>query len=227
MVSAIRESALSARSFMKGKEFDINNKSIRIELGPFLSSFITDEENKTKFFNLIEDFRTEVIKEEKIEIPEVHIIDNKDLNLKEYRIIINGKVMIDTYISIINFLDHGISIMNNLDQQIFHGIIGKLKQSLFYFKKVLWVNNKKFEEMLHEQSREAYKFLHFYYTRIEPDKVQAFHWLKRLSYYECIRDIQRLITCYEHGIGCEKNLIQAEKLRLKYLVSNKEWRNKF
>lgn len=202
---------------MKGKEFDINNKSIRIELGPFLSRFITDEENKTKFFNLIEDFRTEVIKQEKIEIPEVHIIDNKDLGPKEYRIIINGKVMVDTYIS----------IMNNLDQQIFHGIIWQLKQSIFYFKKVLWVNNKKFEEMLHEQSREAYKFLHFYYTRIEPDKVQAFHWLKKLSYYECIRDIRHLINCYECGIGCEADLIQADKLRLKYLVSNKEWRNKF
>lgn len=217
MVSAIRESALSARSYMKGKEFDINNKSIRIELGPFLSSFITAEENKTKFFNLIEDFRSEVIKQEKIEIPEVHIIDNKDLNPKEYRIIINGKVMVDTCIS----------IKNNLDQQIFHRIIGKLKQSIFYFKKVLWVNNKKFEEMLHEQSREAYKFLHFYYTKIEPDKVQAFHWLKKLSYDECIRDIRHLIACYENGVGCEKDLIQAEKLRLKYLVSNKEWRNKF
>jgi len=54
---------------MKGKEFDINNKSIRIEIGTFLSSFITDEENKTKFFNLIEDFRTEVIKQEKLKFP--------------------------------------------------------------------------------------------------------------------------------------------------------------
>ena len=204
---------------MKGKEFDINNKSIRIEIGTFLSSFITAEENKTKFFNLIEDFRTEVIKQEKIEIPEVQIIDNKDLNPKKYRIIINGKVMVDTYI--------GISIMNNLDQQIFHGIIWQLKQSIFYFKKVIWVNKKKLEEMLHEQSREAYKFLHFYYTRIEPDKVQAFHWLKKLSNYECIRDIRHLINCYEYGFGCEKDLIQAEKLKLKYLVSNKEWRNKF
>lgn len=201
---------------MKGKKFDINNKSIRIELGPFLSSFITDEENKTKFFNLIEDFRTEVIKEEKIEIPEVHIINNKDIDPKRYRIIINGIVMVNICIS----------IKNNLDQ-IFHGIIGKLKQSIFYFKKKLWVNNTKIEEMLHEQSREAYKFLHFYYTRIEPDKVQAFHWLKKLSYYGCIRDIRHLINCYEYGIGCEKDLIQAEKLRLKYLVSNKEWRNKF
>ncbi len=109
---------------MKGKEFDINNKSIRIEIGTFLSSFITDEENKTKFFNLIEDFRTEVIKQEKIEIPEVHIIDNKDLNPKEFRIIINGKVMVDTYISIMNFLD-----------QIFYDIIWQLKGSIFYFKK--------------------------------------------------------------------------------------------
>lgn len=201
---------------MKGKEFDINNKSIRIEIGTFLSSFITDEENKTRFFNLIEDFRTEVINQEKIEIPEVHIIDNKDFNPKRYRIIINGIEMVDICIS----------IKNNLDQ-IFYDIIWQLKGSIFYFKKVLWVNNKKFEGMLHEQSREAYKFLHFYYTRIEPDKVQAFHWLKKLSYYECIRDIRHLIARYEIGAGCEKDLIQAEKLKLKYLVSNKEWRNKF
>ena len=37
--------------------------------------------------------------------------------------------------------------------------------------------------MLHEQSREAYQFLFRYYSNIEPNKKQAFHWLKKMSYY--------------------------------------------
>ena len=50
-------------------------------------------------------------------------------------------------------------------------------------------SKEKLEEMRHEQSREAYKFLYSYYTNIEPDKQKAFHWLKKLSYFECPNDI--------------------------------------
>ena len=49
----------------------------------------------------------------------------------------------------------------------------ELEHNLFYFKNDFIIDSQKLEEMLHEQSREAYQFLFRYYSNIEPNKKQA------------------------------------------------------
>ena len=192
---------------MEDKELDITAEPIKLELGISLCDFIADTDIKIRFLSWIEEFRTEVKQQEKIEIPAIHIVDNIDLNPKEYRIIIYGKVITNTLIC----------LKNNIERQIFHGLKSQLKQNLYCFKKDFWVCKEKLEEMRHEQSRETYEFLYSYYTNIEPNKQKAFHWLKKLSYFECPNDIHLLIRCYSFGDGCEQDHILAEKLRCKYI----------
>jgi len=117
-----------------------------------------------------------------------------------------NKVITDTFLY----------LKNNIERQIFHGLKSQLKQNLFCFKKDFWACKEKLEEMRHEQSREAYEFLCSYYTNIELNKEKAFHWLKKMSYFECTKDIRLLIRCYSFGDGCEQDHILAEKLRCKY-----------
>ena len=176
---------------MEDKELDITAEPIKLELGISLCDFIADTDIKIRFLSWIEEFRTEVKQQEKIEIPAIHIVDNIDLNPKEYRIIIYGKVITNTLIC----------LKNNIERQIFHGLKSQLKQNLYCFKKDFWVCKEKLEEMRHEQSRETYEFLYSYYTNIEPNKQKAFHWLKKLSYFECPNDIHLLIRCYSFGDG--------------------------
>lgn len=52
-----------------------------------------------------------------------------------------------------------------------------------------------------------------FYSNIEPDKNQAFHWLKKMSYYGIPQDIHKLAHFYNIGEGCELDQIQFEKLR--------------
>ncbi|MBE6353978.1 hypothetical protein [Treponema sp.] len=87
-------------------------------------------------------------------------------------------------------------------------------------------SKEKLEEMRHKQSREAYKFLYSYYTNIEPNKQKAFHWLKKLSYFECPNDIHLLIRCYSLGDGCEQDHILAEKLLCKYITNYSQKRKR-
>ncbi|WP_318690677.1 hypothetical protein [Treponema sp.] len=82
------------------------------------------------------------------------------------------------------------------------------------------------EEMFHEQSREAYQFLFRYYSNIEPNKKQAFHWLKKMSYYGIPQDIRKLAHFYNIGEGCEQDQIQFEKLR-ELLTPNSYSKRKF
>lgn len=89
----------------------------------------------------------------------------------------------------------------------------ELEHNLFYFKNDFIIDSQKLEEMLHEQSREAYQFLFRYYSKIEPNNNQAFHWQKKMSYYGIPQDIRKLAHFYNIGERCEQDQIQFEKLR--------------
>ena len=112
-----------------------------------------------------------------------------------------------------NVCDVKLIDLKNLLQNVLRTVQSELEHNLFYFKNDFIIDSQKLEEMLHEQSREAYQFLFRYYSNIEPNKKQAFHWLKKMSYYGIPQDIRKLAHFYNIGEGCEQDQIQFEKLR--------------
>lgn len=189
---------------MDEDKLDFSQEPIKIELGYSLISIVMEEKLRKKFLTSLEEFRKEVKKQEKINLPELHILDNGELSPIQYRIIIFGKVTRNIY-----FYHR-----KNLGKQVLDDLRYHLSQNLFYFKEDFKDNAEKLNIMLHEQSREAYQFLYRYYTNIEPDKKKAFHWLKKLSYFECPNDIRALASCYANGDGCEQDWIQNDKLNI-------------
>lgn len=189
---------------MDEDKLDFSQEPIKIELGYSLISIVMEEKLRKKFLTSLEEFRKEVKKQEKINLPELHIWDNGELSPIQYRIIIFGKVTRNIY-----FYHR-----KNLEKQVLDDLRYHLSQNLFYFKEDFKDNAEKLNIMLHEQSREAYQFLYRYYTNIEPDKKKAFHWLKKLSYFECPNDIRALASCYANGDGCEQDWIQNDKLNI-------------
>lgn len=189
---------------MDEDKLDFSQDPIKIELGYSLISIVMEEKLRKKFLTSLEEFRKEVKKQEKINLPELHILDNGELSPIQYRIIIFGKVTRNIY-----FYHR-----KNLEKQVLDDLRYHLSQNLFYFKEDFKDNAEKLNIMLHEQSREAYQFLYRYYTNIEPDKKKAFHWLKKLSYFECPNDIRALASCYANGDGCEQDWIQNDKLNI-------------
>lgn len=189
---------------MDENKIDFSQEPIKIELGYSLISIVTEEKLKRKFLTSLEEFRKEVKEQEKINLPELHILDNGELSPIQYRIIIFGKETRNIY-----FYHR-----KNLEKQVLDDLRYHLIQNLFYFKEDFKDNTEKLNAMLHEQSREAYQFLYRYYTNIEPDKKKAFHWLKKLSYFECPNDIRALSSCYADGDGCEQDMIQYDKLNI-------------
>lgn len=189
---------------MDEDKLDFSQEPIKIELGYSLISIVMEEKLRNKFLTSLEEFRKEVKKQEKINLPELHILDNGELSPIQYRIIIFGKVTRNIY-----FYHR-----KNLEKQLLDDLRYHLSQNLFYFMEDFKDNAEKLNIMLHEQSREAYQFLYRYYTNIEPDKKKAFHWLKKLSYFECPNDIRALASCYANGDGCEQDWIQNDKLNI-------------
>lgn len=189
---------------MDEDKLDFSQEPIKIELGYSLISIVMEEKLRKKFLTSLEEFRKEVKKQEKINLPELHILDNGELSPIQYRIIIFGKVTRNIY-----FYHR-----KNLEKQVLDDLRYHLSQNLFYFKEDFKDNAEKLNIMLHEQSRAAYQFLYRYYTNIEPDKKKAFHWLKKLSYFECPNDIRALASCYANGDGCEQDWIQNDKLNI-------------
>lgn len=189
---------------MDENKIDFSQEPIKIELGYSLISIVTEEKLKRKFLTSLEEFRKEIKEIEKIDLPELHILDSGELEPIQYRITIFGKVT-----RILSFY-----YRKNLEKQIFDDLRYHLIQNLFYFREDFKDNTEKLNAMLHEQSREAYQFLYWYYTNIERDKKKAFHWLKKLSYFECPNDIRALASCYATGDGCEQDWIQNDKLNI-------------
>lgn len=189
---------------MDEDKLDFSQEPIKIELGYSLIYIVMEEKLRKKFLTSLEEFRKEVKKQEKINLPELHILDNGELSPIQYRIIIFGKVTRNIY-----FYHR-----KNLEKQVLDDLRYHLSQNLFYFKEDFKDNAEKLNIMLHEQSREAYQFLYRYYTNIESDKKKAFHWLKKLSYFECPNDIRALASCYANGDGCEQDWIQNDKLNI-------------
>lgn len=64
-------------------------------------------------------------------------------------------------------------------------------------------------------SYDSYAKLYNYYYRVENNRAAAFHWLKKLSYFNVPKDIRNLSNAYRNGRGCPVDVIQARKLSKK------------
>lgn len=183
-------------------KIDFTQEPMRIELGNDLCQLITDECRKNEFLKAIKIFRESIKNAYEIELPDFKIVDNFDLGSNHYRIVLYGKI-------IFSF---------RMFQKKFwiQDILGTLKTwasyNLFYFTDEFKQNIEYLNEKQQEQTREAYQFLYHYYTKIEPDKKQSFHWLKKLSFYGIQGELRSLAKCYANGDGCEVDRILGDKL---------------
>ena len=62
-----------------------------------------------------------------------------------------------------------------------------------------------------ENSREACLFLYRYFQRVEDDRQQAFHWLKKLAVFGVPEDLQKLSAAYRKGDGCHRDKYLSDK----------------
>lgn len=180
-------------------EFDFTREPIRLEMGikfPF-------PQNINLLYLSVHKIQKKYLTE-KTNIPVLNlIITNKNINSIEYRLIFYGKTIFTETLQQIN--DVSISYMMSIVQSY----IDKYKDILsadFSRKK------EKVKFMKRKNSYEAYLFLYKYYTRYEPNSEQAFHWLKKASYYKVPSDLQSLYDYYSFGLGCESSIILAQKI---------------
>ena len=186
------------------EKLDFSKEPLKLELGMDLLSVVINPKTKEKFLSGIKKIRISIMERRAAEIPEIHIEDNLDIEPLSCRLLAYGKEIMKVRLY---------GWMGSACEAILESLNRNLEENYFYFKEDFRINAEKLEEMLHEQSREAYQFLYRYYTNIEPDKKQAFHWLKKMSYYGVSRDLRRLLHCYFNGEGCEKDEIQGGKIQ--------------
>lgn len=183
-----------------GNENDILTRPLEVEVGIDLLPYLKGEMGN-KVSKEIKKMRKRLKEKQGIEMPIVHITDNSELESNLLTIKIFGKEYSsccvegekEFYKILLNALY--LAVTNNA---------GCLSSA---FKEV----RKNLKKMLKDNSREAYQFLVNYYTYIEPDNKQIFHWLKKLSYFRVPSDLRKLAICYSSGKGCEEDLILYKK----------------
>ena len=188
----------------KEGKLDFSKAPIMLEIG---SEFVFSiNKNKTYFFTAITDICNSINSSEGIIVPKIHISKNFELKPLEYRFSIYGK-QIEKFVrySVCTQAKDILSVLISNLERI-------LKANSFYFKDNLKISKEKIEKLKLEQNREAYQQLYRYYSNIELDKKQAFHWLKKMSYYGSLEDLGKLADCYFYGDGCEKDRRQSRKL---------------
>ena len=201
----------------KEEKIDFSKDPIMVEVGFKFASSINA--NKDFFSTVIEDMRNSINISDGITVPEIRVTDNLEMQPAGYRLIIFGKQISDIDLNphLTNSKDFILNLIRSLGAEI--------KRNCFYFKENFIVSKKEIEELKHEQSREAYQQLYRYYSNIELDKKQAFHWLKKMSYYGVPDDLRKLGECYFRGEGCDKDERQNRKLfDLWHSDSSSKWR---
>lgn len=187
---------------MSKEKLDFTERAITLELGVSLVPIVVNSESEQLFKDSIAKIRSSFKDKNNIDLPLIHVVDNMQLRMNEMRILVYGKEIRKCFI-------YG---KKELREKVLIDLEIALSQNLFYFNEDFVDCSKKLDKMRHEQSREAYQFLFRYYTNIEPDKKEAFHWLKKMSYYGIPQDIRALANYYSNGIGCDPDNIQSNKL---------------
>lgn len=187
---------------MSNEKLDFTERAITLELGEDLVPIVANSESEKLFKDSVSKIRSSFKNKNNIDLPIIHIVDNMQLLANEMRILVYGKEICRSFI----YEKKGFT------ERVLCNLENTLSQNIFYFNEDFVDCSKKLNEMRHEQSREAYQFLFRYYTNIEPDKKEAFHWLKKMSYYGIPQDIRALANYYSIGIGCDPDNIQSNKL---------------
>lgn len=186
----------------KFEELDFTDLPIRLELGLGLVDVVANEKSEKKFRKGVESIRKKIKDSNGIDLPMVNITDNPQIPKNSYKLIIYGKEVASCLISKTEYKSD--ALLFDLEVNI--------SSYLYLFKDDFKISMVNLEKKMREQSREAYLFLFRYYTNIVPDKKQAFHWLKKMTYYDVPEDIRQLACFYRDGKGCEKDQNLSNKL---------------
>ena len=174
---------------------------LAVEIGTELQSYVSGD-NGEDIGNQIRKLRKNLLSEKGIEMPRVHITDNMFLQPDIFIIKVFGT----------EYFSGGVEGQDEFYAKLLHNLYLTVVENSECFSSTFKNAKKKLKKMLKKNSREAYKFLSDYYTFIEPDDKERFHWLKKMSYYRVPSDIKELSRCYRWGRGCEKDIILSEKL---------------
>ena len=181
-------------------ENEILSRPLKIEIGIDLIPFL-----KSKSWNAVADeiskMRERLKKKRGIDMPRVNITDNTNLKPDMFVIKVFGKDVCSMCVEgKQDFYKRVLTELNNI-----------VTKNPEWFTEGFLEAKRNFNKMLNDNSREAYQFMVNYYTFIEQDHKQKFHWIKKLSYFRVPSDLRDLARCYRIGLGCEQDNILAEK----------------
>ncbi|MCR5763237.1 MAG: FHIPEP family type III secretion protein [Treponema sp.] len=169
---------------------------IGTELEPYLSGDNSDDIRKQ-----IEKLRKNLKTDKGIKMPRVHITDNKFIQSDIFEIRVFGT----------KYSRCSVEGKDEFYTKLLHQLYLTVTENSECFSSTFKNAKKKLKRMLKKTSREAYKFLADYYTFIEPDAKERFHWLKKMAYFRVPSDLKELARCYRWGRGCKEDNILADK----------------
>ena len=174
---------------------------LAVEIGSELEPYVSGD-NGEDIGKQIRKLRKNILSEKGIEMPRVHITDNIALQSDIFIIKIFGTEITRC----------GVESKDEFYTKLLHYLYLTVTENSDCLSSTFKNAKKKLKKMLKKNSREAYRFLTDYYTYIEPDKKERFHWLKKLSYFQVPSDLKELSRCYRWGDGCEEDDVLTNKL---------------
>ena len=177
------------------------DEPLAVEIGKELEPYLSGD-NRDYIREQIEKLRKNLSTEKGIEMPRVHITDNLILQSDLFVIKVFGT----------EYTRCGVEGKEEFNTKLLHNLYLTVTENSECFSSTFKNARKKRKKMLKKDTREAYKFLADYYTFIEPDDKERFHWLKKMAYYRVPSDLRELSRCYRWGRGCEEDSFLADKL---------------
>ena len=174
---------------------------LAVEIGSELEPYVSGD-NGNNLREKIVELRKNLRTDNGIEMPRVHVTNNWKLQSDIFVIKVFGT----------EFTRCAVEGKKEFYTKLLHQLYLTVTENSECFSSTFNNAKNKLKKMLKKTSREAYKFLADYYTYIEPDEKERFHWLKKMSYYRVPSDLKELSRCYRWGRGCEEDNFLANKI---------------
>lgn len=178
----------------------IPENELRIEFGSPLFNMIR--------YDLIDELTAELSHEIEefvecgcMERPIVKLVEDKDLDRKQYSIYFLGEKVCSR-----EFARHG-----DAHRDLFRRLREDVEIAIFSIFREIRLPESFIRMKEQEDSREACLFLYWYFREVEDDRQQSFHWLKKLAAFGVPEDLQMLSRAYNRGDGCREDPFLADK----------------
>lgn len=191
-------------------EIDLSDNPITITVGFALDSMLQSWWKDIK--SVVEYFYG-------VELPHVRIDESLEVDDDWYELQIFGMSLVSG------------NLINGTEDEQRVDFCNKVSDALLYNMYLLdpdyLYNVLDLEKKKRERNWKGYQDLYYFYTKVEIDRSQAFHWLKKMAAMNIPWAINRLSYCYENGRGCKADHIQSKKVLLKIDHDNIFTRNIF